>query len=35
MDILYPGSNWYDERYKGPVFAVGSDALEWIGGYEV
>lgn len=35
LDVLYPGSNWYDERYKGAVFAVGNDALEWIGGYEL
>jgi hypothetical protein len=33
--VLLPGDPWWEERYKGPVFAVGDDALEWVTGYEV
>ncbi len=35
MDFIYPGGNWFEERYKGAIFAVGDDAGEWVGGYEV
>lgn len=32
--VLLPSGEWYDEFYRGPVYAVGNDAVQHVVGYE-
>ena len=32
--VIYPGGIWWSDRYKGPIFASGSDAAEVVNARE-